>query len=190
MTLQPSVTTSRSLLLSRRAQQKHGVLCETVTDPQTDISKVFAYPDNAFDEVTLEQVAERLVTTSERAKEFWKELHRVCAHGSLVTLRVAPTGEKNNSFPSTLQHMQDTVVQTWSLNMDDVACFATQNNISFGVVSYTPVFSYDFHRMIKRRKSTQEEALALAEKKSNVLLESVFVLVANKQLRGFEEVSL
>jgi len=191
VTPQPSEHTSHALCLSSRDHVRPGYCCVTVPEkPEADIEAFFAYEDDQFDYVLFDHTAERLASDPDRATLFWKHLYRICAHGAVITLRVDPSTAQDKTFPTTLANMQTTVAHMWTLNMDDPAGFASQHNISFGILSHTPVFAYDYHRMIKRRKTTQQKALQKAETDSSVLIEIVFELIANKRFRGFREVSL
>lgn len=154
---------------------------------------LFNWETGTIAEIRIENVAEQLVIGEDAAVQFWMELHRVCAHGALVELRVAPPAESSGipaAFPFLPSHMRKMVERLWTLDMDTGASFAVEHGISFGLIAFTPVFAYEYHRQIKRRKLTQEKALALAETQPGVLLSSEFTLIANKRLKGFKEIKL
>ncbi|MFN3259440.1 MAG: hypothetical protein ACE37J_02665 [Pikeienuella sp.] len=147
--------------------------------------------DGVFAEVLVENVAEHLATDRASAAAFWRELYRICAHGAIVKLllRARPIGAAS-AFPNSLGEMREAIERVWTLDMDVDACFAVEQGVSFGLLSYEPIFSAEYHRAIKRRKMTQDAALAIAEKEGGVVDFHYFSLIVNKRLSAFEEVEL
>ncbi|WP_298817928.1 hypothetical protein [uncultured Roseibium sp.] len=187
------VTTARRICMTTHASPWPGYEVCVVPPGRQEIEALFTWETGTIAEIRIENVAERLVTDKDAAAQFWIELHRVCAHGALVELRVAPPAEDSETptpFPFLPSEMRQTVERIWNLDMDAEAGFAVENDISFGLIAFSPVFTYEYHRQIKRRKMTQEKALARAETRPGVLISSDFTLIANKRLRGFREIEL